>query len=142
MSNTQPRSVLVLDDDEVTVRLASQVIRKLGHEVHDFTEENPARMFLRENRVDIVVSDLQLSEGDSIGLLEWIRSSEPFSRLVIMTGSSQITKLLQCWRLGVDSCVLKGKSFKQELERAVNSAADTVQRWKSAIDCVRTELNT
>ena len=58
-----------------------------------------------------------------------------------MTGSSQITKLLECWRLGVDACVLKGDTFKKDLASAVTQVTGTVDRWKSAIDTVRKVLN-
>jgi two-component system response regulator RpfG len=70
-------TILILDDQEVTVKLLSQYVRKITKikniEVVEFTDERKAISWLLKNRVDLILLDYKLNSMSGIDVISVIR---------------------------------------------------------------------
>ncbi len=70
-------TVLILDDQEVTVKLLSQFVRNIikikDIEVVEFTDERKAISWLLKNRVDLILLDYKLNTMSGIDVISVIR---------------------------------------------------------------------
>ena len=131
------RKICIVDDDRQVVTLATKIVESEGHEVTSFTDPVEAKTFLETNRVDLVLLDLIMPEVDGYELTTWMRESNPYTRIVNMTGSAQVLTLLGCWRAGSDSCVLKGEDFVPLLTEAIANSFRALEQWEKSIATVR-----
>jgi len=88
-----PKRILIVDgEDSITVPL-DLVLSDAGFEV--LTAESFAKSIkvLRETSVDLVITDLRLSDGSGIDLIAHIKSEAPDTEVILMTahGSVDIT---------------------------------------------------
>jgi len=80
-------TVLIVDDEEmVLTSLSSFLNLETSYEVKTFTSANDALTFIKENRIDIVISDYLMPEMDGISFLSKVRDLQPDAPRVILTG--------------------------------------------------------
>lgn len=82
-------SVLVVDDEPSILALLSGQLRD-EFVVYTASSAEQARHRLREAPVDIVVSDLQMSDGSGIQLLDWVQQHTPWTARVLLTGTARV----------------------------------------------------
>jgi len=105
----QPCTVLVVDD-EPSLRLLCRVNLELdGHNVLEAASVASARELLVAGGVDVVLLDLHIGASSGLELLDDIEALELPVRVVMLSGSSEISPQVQA---RVD-CVL-GKPFDLE----------------------------
>ena len=85
-----PRCTLLLVDDEpgVLALLVEQLSPEF--EVATACTAEQARRSLRDRPADIVLTDLQLPDGNGIQLLDWVHQSWPGTARVLLTGTARI----------------------------------------------------
>ena len=81
-------SALVVDEMPLVERLASE----LGSEFDVLTSSSlaHARKVLESRPVDIVVTDLQLADGNGLQLLDWVHRYTPRTARVLLTGTASV----------------------------------------------------
>lgn len=72
---------------------------------------------------DAMILDIQLSDGNSLGLLKKIKSSIPEVRVVVLTNHSNEANRMQALRAGADSFLDKSTDFEQ--------IPNILQRWQT-----------
>ena len=78
--------VLIVDDDEADRVLMSAILARAGHELYFANSgEEAVKLYLRE-RVDVVVTDIQMPNGDGIELIEALRGLDPDVAIVAVSG--------------------------------------------------------
>ncbi len=84
------RCTLLLVDDEPAV--LALLVDQLSPECDVATActAEQARRSLRERPTDIVLTDLQLPDGNGIQLLDWVHQSSPGTARVLLTGTARI----------------------------------------------------
>lgn len=81
-------TVLLVDDDAALLRLAAQVLQRAGHAV-TCASNGVEALFLFESyadRIDVVLTDVDMPEMDGLELAERIRSTHPGAKLILMSG--------------------------------------------------------
>ena len=90
----EPKDVTILiADDEADLKnaLKFEFTRK-GYNVLQAGNGAEALNVIRTNKVDIVISDIRMPNGDGIGLLDAVRKADPgLPVLIFMTGFADIT---------------------------------------------------
>jgi signal transduction histidine kinase/CheY-like chemotaxis protein len=83
-----PRTILVVDDEEVIVELLHEVLGAVGHRVETARSGKQALDMILANGFDAVISDLKMPELDGVGLYEQVCRSKPemARRFVFSTG--------------------------------------------------------
>ena len=72
-----PKKVLFVDDNEVNLKLGSELIRIWGHKVHEASSADQAMNHFRKEKFDLIILDIQMPEIDGITLLSMMRKERP-----------------------------------------------------------------
>jgi len=109
LMDAPPRSVLVVDD-EPSMRFLCRVNLELeGHGVHEAATVADARERLSEGGVDVVLLDMHIGTESGLDLLDHIEALELPVRVVVLSGTSEITPQVRARVHGV-----LGKPFALE----------------------------
>jgi two-component system response regulator GlrR len=69
---------LVVDDEEMLLRLQTWFLTKLGVRAVGVTSGEEAVRHLRDHHVDVVISDVRMpGRLDGVQLFEWVRAHQP-----------------------------------------------------------------
>ncbi|HWT74651.1 MAG TPA: response regulator [Mobilitalea sp.] len=80
--------VLIVDDDIATVEVIRDKVgwTNLGiDEVYTAYNINSAKLILKEKKVDIIVSDIEMPQGSGLELLQWVREQEIDCEFLLLT---------------------------------------------------------
>jgi len=136
--------VLIVEDNEVDVRLAKQALRAWGEQIHFARDGEEAIRFLAEceaamsskhgSMPKLILLDLQLPGMDGHELLRQVRNN-PLTRwipVVVLTSSRQDDDLNKAYAYGANSYIQKPMSFR-EFRR---SLTDLFSYWIGS-NCLR-----
>ncbi len=114
--------VLVADDEPITRQLCLEVLEGLGYATQVAETCSRALSVLEEGRVDIVVSDVQMPDGNGIDLLRTIKENHPGVDVLVMTGYGTISEAVEAVKLGAYDYITKPfkvDDFRRLVERLV-----------------------
>lgn len=124
-------TILVVDDEEPIRKMVSRHFRFLGYDVIDSASNGKEALdILARQRVEVVISDIQMPVMNGLDLLRTIRREYPMVHVIIITGYVTIDNLLAALKLGADTCVFKPIKEMKELEKAVDSAVSSLRVWQ------------
>ena len=80
--------VLIVEDEEIVLDLASSILNSSGYEVETAASVKQAEKIFKglSGEVDIIVSDVILTDGNGVDLVEKLRKIKPELRVVFMSG--------------------------------------------------------
>ena len=100
--------ILVVDDHNDSANLLTRLLRRHGHTVAAARSASGAvALAAGSPQVDLLVTDLNLADGDGCDLLTAIRAIHPGLRAVAVTGSERPEDRRRCERAGFDGFLLK-----------------------------------
>jgi DNA-binding NtrC family response regulator len=85
-TDEKPTVVLVDDEEMVLTSLSSFLDLETDYEVKTFTSAEEALEFVKDNAVDLVISDYLMPEMDGISFLAKVRDIKPEIPRIILTG--------------------------------------------------------
>jgi CheY-like chemotaxis protein len=114
--------ILILEDDEISARLATRMLKTRGHEVHAVAKSDAAWVRLQESAIDVLLLDTQLDGEHGHDVLAGIRDDVLFRDLAVVVYSSvsQRDVVQQYLKLGVQGILVKPVSaerLNQEVDR-------------------------
>jgi CheY-like chemotaxis protein len=77
--------VLIVDDDHAARRTVERTLRNAGMETAAAATVRQASGRLRSESFDAVLCDLRMADGEGEGLVKWLASHSPATRIVIAT---------------------------------------------------------
>ncbi|HKJ02047.1 MAG TPA: response regulator [Longimicrobiales bacterium] len=80
------KKVMFVDDEESVRTSWDRYLSAQGFEVTTAEDGGKAISKLRNEEVDVVVSDLKMPGVDGVQLLEWIHSKRPETQFILLTG--------------------------------------------------------
>lgn len=104
---TDPGMVLLVDDDPLVRNMVRRVLRREGHGVVEAGSRTEARELLDRERIDVVVLDLGLPDGNGLDTLEHVRETQQSARVLVLTGRSGIAHVDAALERGATSCLSK-----------------------------------
>ncbi len=78
--------ILLLDDEENILRSLSRALRSAGVEIVTFSDPYKALDYLKENSVEIVISDFRMQKQNGIAFLVEVKIFSPNSKRIILSG--------------------------------------------------------
>lgn len=83
-------TILIADDDRITVQILSNCLRGLGYEITVAADAMQAVMYSMRNPVSAIFLDIKMPGGTGVDVLKRLKSSTKTSHLpvIIITGSS------------------------------------------------------
>jgi CheY-like chemotaxis protein len=109
-SESRQPSVLVIDDDFVTRRIAEAALSQRGYRVAAFGEGRRALEWLEAESAAIIVTDIFMPDIDGLEIVLAVRSRCPDARILAISGGSRLVRLDYlsiAERLGADATLTK-----------------------------------
>lgn len=105
-------SILVVDDDPVQRRVAHQLLKLLGYDVHTVSNGNRAIAYVKNNPQDLLVVDMIMDDIDGAETYRQILEYQPEQRAIILSGYAISPRVEEALRLGAGSFVTKPITLK------------------------------
>ncbi|MGN6110980.1 MAG: sigma-54-dependent transcriptional regulator [Kofleriaceae bacterium] len=119
-------TVLVVDDEEDTALLLRDLLRKRGYVAEAVTSGAQCLEYLRNNQVDVVVTDIQMPGMTGIELCEHLYVRFPDIAPIVLTGYGRLDTAIAAIRAGAYDFLTKpvtGESMQVAIDRALEHFA-------------------
>jgi two-component system sensor histidine kinase BarA len=84
------KKVLLVDDNQINLKLASELIGLWGHQVSEAEKALEAMALYQRDSFDLIVLDIQMPEIDGIQLLKMMRNAKPLDQTPIVAMTANI----------------------------------------------------
>lgn len=103
------RSVLVVDDEAVTLKVLETALKKRGYDVTTANSSKEALEILNRTSVDIVIADIVMPDMDGFSFLEEVRKTPDTATVpfIFLTGDRTVKNKVRGLELGVDEYITK-----------------------------------
>jgi putative nucleotidyltransferase with HDIG domain len=102
----QVKKILVVEDDDVFRGLVVKTLKKLKHELFEASNGKDAKELLLLEKIDLVISDIQMPHVSGLDLLNWIKTERPIP-VILMTGFSKALETREAHEVGADDFLAK-----------------------------------
>ena len=107
-SATSRKSVLLVDDEEIYIGMATLALRQAHiKDIDCIYDSREVMRYLSENRVAVVLLDLQMPHISGRELLKAIKQEHPCVQVVIVTASKDIDIAIECMKHGAIDYLVK-----------------------------------
>lgn len=114
--------ILLVDDSITTITLEKNILTKAGYNIE--IAENPIEAFdkMKNNRFDLIISDIEMPEMDGLTFLEKLKTDEMFSDIPVIMLSSLASEEYQkrAIELGAEKYINKNEFRQEDLQEIVN----------------------
>jgi DNA-binding response OmpR family regulator len=83
---TQPKSVLVVDDDRQVLKYLTELLREAGYDTVTCERFTDAKTLLHTTRPDLLLTDIRLGAYNGLQLAIFAQSRHPGIPIVVLTG--------------------------------------------------------
>ena len=112
----QALRILVVDDHADSLRVLALLLRRCGHVVWEAGTVDGALRLARDDAPDVLLSDLELPDGDGCELLRRLRAADSSVRGVALSGHTGEPYDGRCRDAGFEVLLVKGTGFERILE--------------------------
>jgi len=114
----QSKRILVVDDEENARTTLSRILRREGFEVASASNGLEALDFLRKNKVEIVITDINMPEMSGITFLRELNKTYPDTNVIMITAYGEIESYIEAMNLGAFEYI--NKPFRiDELKKTI-----------------------
>jgi DNA-binding response OmpR family regulator len=118
---TSPKSILVVDDEEIIRRTLRRYFEHHGYHVVEAEDLAVARESLREQAPVGVFLDKNLPGGSGVEFIAEVRAARPQAVVLVITGYASVQSAARAQELGADGYL--AKPFRLEEAKAALEAA-------------------
>ena len=101
------QTILVVDDDASNRVTLERILNREGYDVAHAEAGREALAFLRENRVDLVITDLKMPGLTGIDLLKAVGQMDPDIEVIVMTAFGTVETAVEAMKEGAYDFVSK-----------------------------------
>ena len=134
-------NVILVDDEEVAVNALKRRVdwKKYGvDEVYIAYSMKEAQGVFREKVVDIMLSDIEMPQGNGLDLFEWVKCYYPTVECVYVTCHPEFDYMRKALQLGSADYVLKPIDY-EELDAVLSQVVERV-RHQRRCESIPTEI--
>jgi len=129
MNNTSPKTVLVVDDEVDLCEILQFDLEDSGYRVITAYRAAEALDMLRENHIDLIVSDIRMPGGDGVYLLGEVRKKHfEHPPVIFVSGFADVT-VAEAFHKGVVGFIAKPLSFDTLLQAVQFHLKAAPLRW-------------
>ena len=100
-------SVLLVEDDRLSLYVYSEFIRNIVTDVHMAGNGLEGLKAFRKVRPHIIITDIRMPEMDGLAMIREIKKTDPDVKVVMISGHSEADYFIRSIDLGVDGYLLK-----------------------------------
>jgi len=130
--DSKPR-ILVVDDEKNIRNMLKRHFKFLGYDVQEKENGKDALTSMEERRYDIVITDISMPVMSGTQFLSEVKKEYPMTHVIMITGYVTMDNVLECMRLGADTCIFKPLEDMVELENAVAYAVEHLKHWQGKL---------
>jgi len=101
------RSLLIVEDEEVTLALLRNVFGRSDLLVHEARTGEEAHQHIDQHPVDVVLTDLKMPGKDGLSVLAHARKVRPGAEVILMTGHASVESAVRAMKLGAFHYITK-----------------------------------
>jgi PAS domain S-box-containing protein len=117
------RRVLVVDDENLILKIISDILLKEGYDVRTAFNCEKALQLLKEDSFHVILTDIRMPEKNGIDLLEEVRTFNPDIPVIIMTGFASLVTAVEAVRYGAFDYLTKPLDYNK-LKSVIKHAVD------------------
>ncbi|MFH1664747.1 MAG: response regulator [Candidatus Omnitrophota bacterium] len=127
------RTILVVDDDRLNMKLAADLLEMNGFSVLKAVDGETAFEVLKTNKPDLVLLDIQLPGIDGYQVLKWIRQNKELDPVKVVAFTAAVMKEDEetIMRTGFDGLIRKPIDTKDFINRIKSFIAEDKTRTVS-----------
>ncbi|OWY30530.1 hybrid sensor histidine kinase/response regulator [Herbaspirillum robiniae] len=138
MSEEVRAHVLILEDDEGLLALASRVLKKHGHRVTTAAEAEAARAAVAQDPPDLLIVDYNLQALDTgLDFFRSLRASGVEIPAIMVSGVSDEPRIIEALRAGVADVLPKTSDYLDYLPEAVDRLLNQLKLQRQAEESAR-----
>jgi len=112
-----PKSILVVDDEQIIRNVLKRKLEQTtSYNVYTADDGIPALEVFKNEQIDLVISDLLMTEMNGIDLLRQIKSIDPRTPVVIITGYGTLDDAIEAIHLGAEDFIKKPFDINDVIE--------------------------
>lgn len=117
------QTILLIEDDAAFGTMLQKWCCRNGFEAELCSDIASAQAELTHKKVDLVLSDLRLPDGDGIMLLHWMRDLNMDTPVIVMSSYGEIQSAVAAMKLGAEDFLEKPMNpyiLKEKIEQALS----------------------
>ena len=125
--------LLIVDDEEEIVRMLRRSLELEGYEITTATSPLAAVDLMKKELFNLVLTDIKMPGMSGVELLKEIKRINPLANVIMMTGYSSMSHVVDCLGAGAMDYFVKPFNDLGVIIRALAEARGRVLRWRAAI---------
>ena len=114
------KKVAIIDGGMVFGTILNQLLLKNGYSSTLCIDLNQGKELLNKQKVDLVICDMRLPDGEGTELLQWARENNIVTPFIMMTSYAQVQNAVESIKLGAEDYLEKPVNpelLKQKLNK-------------------------
>ena len=139
------KSLLIAEDEEVTLSLLRKVFQRPDLIVHEARTGTEALQLIDQHPVDVILTDLKMPGADGLAVLAHARKVRPGAEVILMTGYATVESAVHAMKMGAFHYITKPFSVDEVVplvERALeltsvrreNASLRSLARGRGGLD--------
>lgn len=115
--------IMIIDDEKIVGDMAKLSLEQEGYVVETFLSAEPALERLKEEKFDVVVTDLKMKGIDGMEVLRIVKRLYPKTKVIMITAFANLDAAIEALRGDVHDFFPKPvriKELKVSIQRALN----------------------
>ena len=115
--------IIVIDDEKIVGDMTKLSLEQEGYRVETFLTAEPALERLREEKFDLVITDLKMKGIDGMEVLRTVKSLSPETKVIMITAFANLDAAIEALRADVFDFFpkpVKIRDLKASVQRALN----------------------
>lgn len=133
-------SVLLVEDDRLSLVIYSEFIKKIVNVVYTATDGREGIEIFADKRPDVIITDIMMPGMDGLEMIREIKKIDPKVKVVMISGHSEADYFIRSIDLGVDGYLLKPID-NVRLEGKISELGENIMMAKKVEDMME-ELKT
>lgn len=113
--------ILVVDDENIVLMSCQRALTPEGYEVRTVRSGSEGLKILKDEKFDIVLTDLKMPDMDGIDVLRLVKEGWPDTEVIIITGYQTVETAVKAIKLGAYDYVEKPFTPEQILSVIKNA---------------------
>jgi signal transduction histidine kinase/CheY-like chemotaxis protein len=126
--------ILVVDDEEIMLKLACDALRTQGHQVTGASGAQEALDRLKQEKFDFILTDIKMPEMDGMELIQAAHQVDPSMGAIFMTGYASLDTAKRAIQEGAYDYILKPfdlQEIRSAVARAVHKRDQSLEDGRS-----------
>ena len=94
--------IMAIDDENIVGKMIKTVFEQDGYIVEAFLNPVPALARLKEEKFDVVITDLKMKDMDGIEVLKTIKKESPETKVIMITAFASLDAAVEAFRRNAD----------------------------------------